>query len=617
MGTAPQEGQEARTTAAVSQDAQPAELNARLPQSAERVEVGIGEAAESVSRSLLSTEREYRVAVAQIATYPGHIEKNADKIIEYIAKAREAGASLVVFPELAITGYQCLDLFYNPRYIARNLEALQRIRQASAGITAIVGFVEPAPHDQRPGGRPLLYNAAAIIHDGKIVDVQHKSLLPTYEIFDEDRYFMPGKERKVVQVGGLKIGTEICEDLWSDGYSIDPTSELASKGADLIVNLSASPFHVRKFPVRAGLVKSAAANNNVPFVYANLVGGYDGYEGEVLFDGRSMVMARSGTLLGVAKGFSDDLLVVDIAAQKEMALPEVSEVEELHDALVMGIRDYFARRSRINGAPIPRAVIGLSGGIDSALVAALCVEALGPDKVLGLTMPSQYSSTGTFNDALKLAENLGIPCKVVPIKPETEAIERTLRSDPEFAAKPEDVTEENIQARVRMLNIMAFANKLGGVMVNTGNKTELMLNNCTIYGDMTGGFSVLGDVDKDRVYALSRYINERAGREIIPQTTIDRIPSAELKPDQADENVMGAPPQVLAPIARQVFEQGLTLTEALARFKDQLSERAIRNIFTRGDEFEWKSRQMPPALRVTPHAYGIGRRMPMNHGFYE
>ncbi len=582
-----------------------------------RAEAGMSEAAEAVSRSLLTTEREHRVAIAQIATYPGHIEKNAEKIIEYIGKARAAGASLVVFPELTITGYQCMDLFYNPRYIARNLEALQRIREATAGITAIVGFVEPAPHTTRPGGRPVLYNAAAIIHDGKVVDVQHKSLLPTYEIFDEDRHFVPGRERKVVNVGGVKIGTEICEDLWSDGYSIDPTSELVSKGAELIVNLSASPFHVRKLPVRAGLVQSAAEKNGVPFIYANLVGGYDGFEGEVLFDGRSMVMAKGGKLLGMAKGFQDDLLIVDVAGQKEMQIPQVPDVAELHDALVMGIRDYFSRRGRITGAPVPRAIIGLSGGIDSALVAALCVEALGPDKVLGLTMPSQYSSTGTFNDALKLAENLGIPCKIVPIKPETDAVESSLRADPEFAAKPEDVTEENIQARIRMTNIMAYGNKLGGLMVNTGNKTELILNNCTIYGDMTGGFSVLGDVDKDRVYALSRFINERAGREIIPQSTIDRIPSAELKPDQADENVMGAPPQVIAPIAREIFETGVTLTEALERYRGQISEKAIRNIFVRSDEFEWKSRQMPPALRVTPHAYGIGRRMPMNHGFYE
>jgi len=582
-----------------------------------RIRVEAPQSATEVSKRLFETEKEYRVAIAQISTHPGRIEQNTEKIIDRIMQARAAGARLVVFPELAIPGYHAMDLFYNESYVAANLKALQRVREASSGITVIVGFVEPALGAKAPGGRPRLYNSAAIIHDGKIVDVQQKSLIPTYGIFDESRYFTPAQERKVIEVGGIKIGTEICEDLWSEDYPIDPASELAKKGAELIVNLSSSPFHMGKLPVRAAEIRRASSDNDTPFVYANLVGGFDGYEGEVLYDGRSMVMTRSGKLSAMAAGFKEDLLVVDIHSPQELTFPKINEMEELHDALVMGIRDYFSRRSLVTGSEIPKAFIGLSGGVDSALVAALLVEALGPEKVVGITMPSKYSSSATISDAEILAKNLNIPCKVLPIGKEVEACLTSLREDPEFSEKGEDVTEENVQARLRTLNLMAYSNKLGGIMVNTGNKTELILNNCTIYGDMAGGFSVLGDVDKDRVYELSRYVNERAGKEIIPQATIDRIPTAELKPGQSDENVMGAHPAIIAPLAREIFERGLSVNQALSEFGDEFSEDLILRVFQRMDDFEFKSRQMPPALRVTSKAYGIGRRIPMNHGFYK
>lgn len=575
-------------------------------------------AAESVSRSLLLSTNEYRVAAAQISTHPGHIEKNTEKILDAIHRARAAGAQLVAFPELTIPGYLCMDLMYNPNYVADNLAALHKIRAASEGITVIVGFIDPAvPAVRLPGGRPLLYNAAAIIRDGKIIEVQHKSLLPTYEIFDEARYFAPGSERKVIDVGGIKLGVTICEDTWSEGYPVDPSKELAEKGAELIVNISASPFQLGKFPIRAGVVRSAAERTARPLLYTNLVGGYDGYEAEILFDGRSMAFNGDGSISGSAKPFGEDLMVVDIVRPKRIDLPDLEEMTQLHDALVMGIRDYFARRSRISGRPIPKAIIGLSGGIDSALVAALCAEALGRENVLGVTMPSRYSSNDTKGDAYQLAQNLGIQIKTIPIEHEVEAVASALRCDPEFAQKPEDVTEENIQARIRTVNLMALANKLGGMMVNTGNKTELIMNNCTIYGDLAGGLSVLGDVDKDRVYELSNYINRRAGRELIPQSTISRVPSAELKPGQTDALVMGAAPHIVAPVARAIFERGLTLSEARTEFRDQLPLEVIQNIFVRNDSFEWKSRQMPPALRVSTHAYGIGRRIPMDHGYYK
>lgn len=588
-----------------------------LPRSESRVIANIPAAADEVSRQLVRTEDSCRIAIAQIKTHPGQISRNTDKIIQAIHAARESGARVVVFPELTIPGYASLDLFYNPQYIAENLAALRKIVDATHGITAIVGYAEPDASGKRPGGRPLLYNSAAVIHGGKIVGSQSKSLLPNYEIFYEDRYFARANERKVINAGGLKIGVEICEDLWSEDYGEDPTKDLAAQGADIIVNLSASPFHLGKFPVRAGLASQAAKSVDRPFIYANLVGGFDGYEGEVLFDGRSFVTSQRGEISGVAKSFGEDLLIVDIARPLPVEIPLIDETEELHEALVMGIRDYFIRRTLARGGTIPRAIIGLSGGIDSALVAALCVDALGSENVFGITMPSKYSSDETKGDAHVLAENLSFTCKTIPINAAYSAIVDSLRTDPEFAQKPEDVTEENIQARVRMILLMGQANKLGGMMVNTGNKTELILNNCTIYGDMSGGFSPLGDVDKDRVYSLSNYINKKAGRAVIPLSTIERVPSAELKPNQSDSQVMGDHPQLLAPVAREIFEQGLSVTDAIERFKDRYSASVITKLFQRMDDFEWKSRQMPPALRVTPHAYGVGRRMPMNHGFYK
>ncbi|MBN8548519.1 MAG: NAD+ synthase [Deltaproteobacteria bacterium] len=589
---------------------------ATLPQRADpNIEVGTSVAARQVSESLLAAGREYRVAIAQIKSRPGHIDENTNKIIEYIAEAKKRGAQLVVFPELAIPGYCSMDLFFNKNYIADNLVALQRVRAASEGISVIVGFVDTIPGATRPGGRPVLYNSAAIIRDGKLIDVQDKTLLPNYEIFFEDRYFMPARERKVVDLGGIKVGSEICEDLWASGYGVDPTEELVKKGADLVVNLSASPFDLGKFPVRSGLVQGTAKNHSVPLVYANLVGGYDGYEGEVIFDGRSMVVGPDGRLAGMAKSFNEDLIIVDIAHPKPIALPEVPEVEELYDSLVLGIRDYFERINATMRRPFNYAVIGLSGGIDSAIVAALATEALGKDRVLGITLPSRYNSSATVSDAEQLAINLGIKFKSISIERQVSACEETLRSDPEFAGLPEDTAEENIQSRLRMLDLMYAANKLHGIVLNTGNKTELALDNCTIYGDMVGGVGVLADVDKDRIYELAEYINRRAGRDLIPVTTITRPPSAELKPNQTDDMVMGAAPQVIAPMMRSIVEENLSVTQALERFDGQFSPDLVRSSFQKLDRSEWKRRQAAQGFRVTKHAFGQGRRVPLSHGY--
>ena len=587
-----------------------------LPPTDRSVSVELPRAAQTVSEGLVSAHTPYRVAVAQISTDPGMIAQNTDKILSYIDDAKDKGADMVVFPELAIPGYCSMDLLWDKDYLAANLAGLQRIREASSGITVIVGFVDVDPDGSLPGGRPKIFNSAAIIRDREILAVQDKTLLPDYDIFSENRYFAPPRGSRVVQAGPIKIGAEICEDLWTKGYEIDPAERLVNQGAELVVNLSASPFHVGKMPVRLGLVSGTAKAKGVPLVYANLVGSFDGFEGEVVFDGRSMVVGRSGKVVGAAEGFKEQLVISDIYAEKEISLPETERVAELHDALVLGIKDYFRRVGSLEKGNFRYAYIGLSGGIDSALVAALAVEALGPDKVIGVTLPSRYNSAETRSDAEVLARNLGIRFKTLSIESQFKACSDAFVTDPDLVAAPEGVADQNVQARLRMLDLMYYANKTQGIVLNTGNKTELALDNCTIYGDMVGGFSVLGDVDKDRVYELSRYINARAGREIIPVSTIERVPTAELKPNQKDSEVMGADPEKIAPLVRTVIEEGLSVSEALQRFSDTWDEALIRRTYQRIDRSEWKRRQAAPGIRVTPHSFGIGRRMPISHGFY-
>jgi NAD+ synthetase len=578
--------------------------------------VDIPESAKTVSRSLVETHSQYRVAIAQISTDPGAIVANTEKIISYIKEARTKGAHLVVFPELAVTGYCSMDLLWDKDYLAANLAAINKIREATEGITVVVGFVDVDPNGTRSGGRPKIFNSAAILHDGKMLGVQDKTLLPNYDIFYEERYFAPPRASKVVQAGPIKLGAEICEDLWTSGYQEDPTRTLVQGGAELVVNLSASPFNVGKLPVRHSLITDTARNHGVPMVYANLVGAFDGFEGEVVFDGRSMIVNKSGQLTTVGTGFQEQLIISDVFARQEMSLPQVAEIEELHDALVLGIKDYFRRVGSIDKANFKLAYIGLSGGIDSAVVAALAVEALGPDKVVGITLPSRYNSEETKGDAQGLAENLGIRFKSVSIEKQMQACMETFSEDSELMAAPEGVSNENVQARLRMIDLMYYANRTSGVVLNTGNKTELALDNCTIYGDMVGGFSVLGDVDKDRVFQLARYINQRAQREIIPVTTIERVPSAELKPNQVDADVMGADPARIAPLVRSIIEKKLSLSEAIGLFEQEFSEALIRRTFQRIDRSEWKRRQAAPGIRVTPHAFGVGRLMPISHGFH-
>jgi NAD+ synthase (glutamine-hydrolysing) len=592
------------------------EAQSILPEIDRGTSVDLSESAKAVSRSLMETHTQYRVAIAQISTNPGAILANTDKIISYLNEARSKGAQLVVFPELAVTGYCSMDLFWDKDYLAANLAAINKIREATAGMTVVVGFVDVDPNGTRSGGRPKIYNSAAIIHDGKVVGVQDKTLLPNYDIFYEERYFSPPRPSKVFQVGPIRLGTEICEDLWTAGYNQDPTRRLVDAGAELVVNLSASPFNIGKVPVRHSLLAGTARDHGVPMVYANLVGAFDGFEGEVVFDGRSMVVNQAGRLTSMGQGFKEQLIISDVFAKQEMELPPVEELEELHDALVLGIKDYFRRVGSIDKANFKHAYIGLSGGIDSAVVAALAVEALGADKVIGVTLPSRYNSSETKDDARRLAENLGIRFKSMSIEKQVEACLATFAEHDDLMAAPEGVSNENVQARLRMLDLMFCANRTNGVVLNTGNKTELALDNCTIYGDMVGGFSVLGDVDKDRVFALARYINQRAHKEVIPISTIEREPSAELKPGQVDADVMGARPERIAPLVRAIIEEKLAISEALERFGEEYGEALIRRTYQRLDRSEWKRRQAAPGIRVTSHAFGVGRLMPISHGFH-
>ena len=589
-----------------------------LPKIPIRVETDISERPDQTSFKLLSTSHDSRVAIAQITTDPGSIEQNTQKIIACIHQAREQGCTLVVFPELTIPAYSCMDLAYNKQYLIDNKEALESIRQASQGICVVVGFYDFDLDTRRPGGIPELHNSAAINHDGKMRLIQDKTHYPNTEIFREKRYTVDARPTQVVTIDGRKIGVTVCEDIWAkkENYAVDPVKMLVDQGADLIVNLSASPFHIGKQYVREELIRETALQHHVPVVYANLTGSFDGFEGEVVFDGRSIVASEDGTIIGRGAAFKEELYVVDLEKKSAVATPQLTEIEELYEALVLGVRDYFRRIGPKAG--FDKAIIALSGGIDSAVTAAIAVEALGSEKVLGVTLPSKFSSDGTFSDAGITARNLGIDMRTVPIQGQVDGCLTVLRSsDPELAAAKEDVAEENVQARMRMIDAMYYANKLKGIVLNTGNKTELALNNCTIYGDMVGGFSVLADVDKDRVYELAEYRNKRAGWDVIPRSTIDRVPAAELKENQTDAHVMGDEPQRLAPMVREIVEENLSCPEAIERFSGQFPEQLIQKIFVKLDASEWKRRQASPGIRVTKHAFGIGRQMPIGHGYYK
>jgi NAD+ synthase (glutamine-hydrolysing) len=573
--------------------------------------------------------RKLRIALAQINTVVGNFTFNTEKIISNIASSRDLGVDLVTFPELAICGYPPEDLLFKTNFINENRKSLEQIISVCKGITAIVGFVDSEGD---------IYNAAAIINDGKLVGKYHKIYLPNYGVFDENRYFHTGNECPIYNINGIGIGVSICEDIW---YQVGPPTIQALSGAELIINISASPYHAGKGHLREKMIESRATDNVAVVAMNNLIGGQD----ELVFDGNSMIFNEKGILLGKAKALEEDLLVADIDIEsvfrtrlhdprwrkapsnttwpvvkipisdiapeaEKPPLPDrkiepLNPLEEIYCALVLGTHDYVIK----NG--FQKVVIGLSGGIDSSIVAAIATDALGPENVVGVAMPSRYSSPGSIADARLLSENLGIKLLEIPFDKIYQQYLDTLAES--FSGKEPDVTEENIQARIRGNILMALSNKFGWLVLTTGNKSEYATGYTTLYGDMAGGFAVIKDVFKTMVYQLSNYCNTRASREIIPSSIITKAPSAELRPDQKDTDSL-PPYELLDPILIAYVEEDRSIAEITAMgFDREMVKKAARLV----DISEYKRRQAPPGVKITPRAFGRDRRLPITNRFRE
>ena len=571
-----------------------------------------------------------RVGLAQINTTIGDFEGNARKVREWTARARDAGVDLVSFPELTITGYPPEDLLLRPRFIADNLAALDSVLEATRGITAIVGYVALEAGD--------IYNAAAIIHNGRLIDTYRKQHLPNYGVFDELRYFRSDDGCPVYNLGGIGVGVNICEDIWFAG---DPTRSQAIGGAQVIVNINGSPYHAGKRKFREEMLAGRARDYGVLICYTNQVGGQD----ELVFDGGSMVLGPDGELLARAKMFEEDLLVHDIQQESLLGTrlhdprqrsehlgeeglrevrhiavtadvpahpqplaariePELSHEAEVYSALVLGTRDYLGKTG------FGKALVALSGGIDSSIVAAVAVDAIGAENVLGVGMPSRYSSEGSIADAQTLADKLGIRFIVIPIEPAHAAyLEMLERPFHDLAGDHAGVAEENIQSRIRGNIIMALSNKLGWIVLTTGNKSEFATGYATLYGDMSGGYAVIKDVPKTLVYALSRYRNTIS--PVIPESVLTKPPSAELKPGQLDQDTL-PPYDVLDPIIELYVEGDRRVAEIVdAGFEREAVTRVVQMI----NRNEYKRRQSPPGVKITPKAFGRDRRLPIAHKY--
>ena len=565
-----------------------------------------------------------RIALAQIDPTVGDLDGNRALILDRLAQAKGAGADVAVFPELAVTGYPPEDLLLRPSFIRAAERSLEEIARESRGITLLVG----TPQLDRD-----LYNACAVCSGGEVKALVKKRFLPNYGVFDEYRYFAPGNELLLFEQGDVLIGVTVCEDMWQPG---PPATELALAGAHLLVNVSASPFHVGKDREREEMFRTRARDNNVFVAFCNTVGGQD----ELIFDGHSALIDDEGTVIARAPGFEEALLVADVdpasvvgrrltdARRRALArdtgvadapvvhvgtmrdradeltpavVPFSDELEQMRQALVLGLRDYVAK----NG--FEQVVLGVSGGIDSALTAAIAAEALGPQRVHCISMPSRYSSAATRGDARRLAENLGTEFREIEIEPVFEAFLGALA--PAFAGREPDLSEENLQARVRGTLLMALSNKFGWLLVATGNKSELSVGYATLYGDMAGGFALLKDVFKTDVFRLSRHLNERAGTELIPPSIIDRAPSAELRADQLDEDSL-PPYPALDRVLEAYVEQDRSLEELSG---DGFDEDVVRRAVAMVDRAEYKRRQAPPGVRLRPKAFGRDRRTPITN----
>ncbi len=542
-----------------------------------------------------------KIALAQINPTVGDLRGNSRKIVDFARRAKARGADLAVFPELCVVGYPPQDLLENPLFIEAAQQAVAWIAaEAPQDLGLVLGA--PVPNREKVGKR--FFNAALLYEGGRRLGEVHKTLLPTYDVFDEYRHFEPSPERHLVAWRGLKLGLHVCEDLWNNQagaafylYHLNPIDELGALGADLFVNISASPYAIHKHAERSDLIEESCREHGIPFVFVNQVGANT----EIIFDGNSRVHAADGTCLLQARLFEEDLLIWDTEVDYAPAPVAHDEVAELHDALALGIRDYFYKTGAFT-----KAIVGLSGGIDSAVTCALAAAALGPDQVVGVTMPSKYSSAGSVEDARALADNLGIAFHDISIRPAVAAFDEMLRDA--FAGTAPGVAEENIQARVRGVTLMALSNKFGYLLLSTGNKSEMAVGYATLYGDMNGGLAVLIDVLKTRVYTLARYINRRAGRAVIPQSTLTKPPSAELRPDQQDSDSL-PPYAVLDEILRRYVEEQQELGAIVEA--TGFDRALVRGILRQVDRNEYKRRQAPPGLRVTMKAFGIGRRLPI------
>ena len=571
--------------------------------------------------------RTFRLALAQINTTVGDIPGNTAKIIDYVERARDAQADLVAFPELAITGYPPEDLLFKTSFLQANEEAMKQVIAAAKGIAVVVGYVQVGPD---------IANAAAVGFDGRLIDSYRKMYLPNYGVFDEDRYFRRGETCPVYTISGAGVGVSICEDIW---YPVGPIAVQREAGAELIVNINGSPFHAGKRVYREKMIATRASDNELIVAYLNLVGGQD----ELIFDGSSLVCDAAGDLIARGPAFEEALMVTDLDIEsvfrsrlrdprprkenptilREIGEPrtfrvssfeptakddcassslceELDYVEEVYRALVLGTRDYVRKSG------FTKAVIGLSGGIDSALTAVVAADALGPENVVGVGMPSRYSSEGSIIDSKELADRLGIDFWVVPIEPAHLAFTGMLEK--RFEGTESNVAEENVQARIRGNVIMTISNKFGWIVLTTGNKSEMAMGYATLYGDMAGGFAVIKDVPKTLVYQLCRWRNQHGyPHPAIPESIIDKPPSAELRPDQTDQDTL-PPYEALDPIVKAYVEEDYSLPEMVAMGHDETS---VRQVISFVDRNEYKRRQAPPGVKITPRAFGKDRRLPI------
>ena len=572
--------------------------------------------------------RRVRVGLAQVNPTVGAIEANARLVVDWMGRARAAGCDLVAFPELTLTGYPPEDLLFKPAFIEANLRALADVTKQSKGLTAVLGYVDK---------RDDIFNAAAVLHDGVHAGTYHKQYLPNYGVFDENRYFQSGTESPIFAVGDGAMAANICEDIW---YPTGPTTRQALAGAELIVTINASPYHVGKAQFREKMLATRASDDLVCLAFVNTVGGQD----ELVFDGHSFVFNEKGECMARGRAFEEDLVIADIdldqvfrarlhdsrrrkeklqadSSTRRISLPglpprekaklpvheveSLDPVEEIYRALVLGTRDYVTK----NG--FKHVVIGLSGGIDSSIVAAVAVDALGAANVTGVTMPSPFSSTGTRTDAVRLAKNLGIDLLRVPITGVLKAYKRVLAGA--FKGLKEDVTEENLQARIRGNYLMALSNKFGWLVLNTGNKSEIAVGYTTLYGDMAGGFAVIKDCPKTLVYKLSEHANVRAGREIIPKSVFTRPPSAELRPGQTDQDSLPSY-DMLDAILECYVESDLGVADIVARGFDAAT---VKRVIAMVDRNEYKRRQGAIGIKITPRAFGKDWRLPIVNKFRE